>query len=134
MPHVSPKKVDKKTLEKLHSLLFSSFTSKGVSRKEQYKFFDELLTDTEKVMLAKRLTAITLLGRGFSSYHTAKILRLSEVTTRKLQLQLEAGKFKHIIKIGAAQGKSAINRYIENLISPLPSYGKSFLKHLEDRY
>ncbi|MBL7045494.1 MAG: hypothetical protein ISR99_00450 [Parcubacteria group bacterium] len=134
MPHVSSKKIDKKTLEKMHDLFFSTITSKRVPRKNQQKFFEELLTETEKVMLAKRLTAIALLSRGVSPYQVGKRIKLSETTTNKLQIKLEEGKFSHIIKTHLAQSKSAIGHYLENLISPPPKYGKGLMKHLEDTY
>lgn len=85
-------------------------------------------------MLAKRLTAITLLNKKLTPYKVSNILQLSETTTNKLLLKLDSGKFQHIIKTQTTEGRSALGNYIENLISPPPKYGKSFIKHLEDTY
>lgn len=125
MPHVSPKKVNGKVLEKIYESLFSAVTERGISSKHQKAAFNELLTQTEKVMLGKRLAAFSLLSQGESSYKVGKLLQLSPTTVMKFQLRLQNKKVPYIEKLCDLTRKSPIQKYIENLFKPLPRYGTS---------
>lgn len=59
MPHVSDQKLDEKTMQELEERLMLVLSSP--STKTRQEIFRELLTDTEQVMLAKRLALIYLL-------------------------------------------------------------------------
>lgn len=125
MPHVSPQKVNNEALNKIYNILFSAITDKGVSKKQQELAFRELLTPTEKIMLGKRLVAISMLSQGFSSYQVSKTLKLSQTTLSKFQARLEKGGFLNTSKLCVFLRKSPLQRYIDNLIKPLPRYGTS---------
>lgn len=125
MPHVSPQKVNDKVLNKIYDILFSAITDKGISKKQQELAFGELLTSTEKIMLGKRLAAISMLSQGFSSYQIAKALKLSQTTVFKFQSKFERNGFLNTSKLCNVLRKSPLQRYIENLIKPLPRYGTS---------
>ncbi|HEC30756.1 MAG TPA: response regulator transcription factor [Candidatus Yonathbacteria bacterium] len=125
MPHVSSQKVNDKVLNKIYNILFSAITDKGVSKKQQELAFGELLTPTEKVMLGKRLAAVSMLSQGFSSYQVCKALKLSPTTVSVFQIRLSRGGFSNTSKLCDLLRKSPLQRYIENLIKPLPRYGTS---------
>ena len=125
MPHISPKKVDNGILKKIYNILFSAITDKGISKKQQELAFGELLTPTEKIMLGKRLAAISMLSQGYSAYQISKALKLSQTTILKFQSKLNKGKFSNTNKLCEFSRKSSLQRYIENLIKPLPRYGTS---------
>ena len=125
MPHISPKKVDDKNLKKIYQTLFSAITDKGISKKQQELAFEELLTPTEKIMIGKRLVAVSMLSDGFSVYQVSKTLKLSETTVSKFKLKLEQGRFSNTSKLCHFLKKTPFQRYIENLIQPLPRYGTS---------
>lgn len=125
MPHVSPRKIDKKTLEKLYKILFSAIINRNISQKQQRLAFTELLTHTEKIMLGKRLAAISMLSQEVSPYRVGKILRLSPTTTTKLQIKLENGKLLNVKKLSNILRKGPLQHYFENLFKPLPRYGTS---------
>jgi len=125
MPHVSPKKVNTKVLERIYKLLFYVVSNKNVSQKQQQAAFGELLTPTEKIMLGKRLAAVSMLSEGESPYKVGKILQLSPTTTAKFQAKLESGKFSNTNKLCKVLSKGPLQRYIENLFKPLPHYGTS---------
>ncbi len=125
MPHVSPKKINNKISEKIYKLLFSAITDKGVSKKQQELAFGELLTSTEKIMLGKRIAAVSMLSQGYSSYKVGKALKLSPTTVLKFQTKLEKGKFLNTSKLCNLLHKTPLQRYLENLIKPLPKYGTS---------
>lgn len=128
MPHVSPKKVNNQVSGNLYKLLFSAIIDRNISKKQQQAAFDELLTPTEKIMLGKRLAAISMLSQGASSYKTGKTLQLSPTTTTKLQVKLEKGKFLNASKLCNMLRKGPLQHYIENLFKPLPRYGTSPMK------
>jgi uncharacterized protein YerC len=133
MPHVSSQQVNTQVLKKLYELFFASITSRRHTLKLQREFFNELLTPTEKVMLAKRLTAIALLARGAAPYHVGRALKLSPTTTGKLLEKLDRRDFKHIVQFDKEQRKGDLVHYLENLmLSPLPPYGKSWWRVLEE--
>lgn len=125
MPHVSFQKVDNKILRKIYEILFSAITDKGMPKKQQELAFGELLTPTEKIMLGKRLAAVSMLSQGFSPYQISQSLKLSPTTVFLLQTKFEKGNFSNTSKLCDALRKSPLQRYIENLIKPLPRYGTS---------
>ena len=125
MPHVSSKQVNSKVLENLYKILFSAITDRNISKKQQQAAFGELFTPTEKIMLGKRLAAVSLLSQGMSSYKVGKMLKLSPTTTMKLQIKLEKGKLLNTNKLCDALRKGPLRHYIENLFKPLPRYGTS---------
>lgn len=123
MPHVSPRKVDEKILEKLYGMLFLAVSYRNISRKDQRLAFSELLTPTEKIMLSKRLAAVSMLAQGQSRYKVGKTLQLSETTAAKIQLKIEQGKYTKTVGLCAVLRKGPFQRYIDNLLKPLPKYG-----------
>jgi uncharacterized protein YdgA (DUF945 family) len=123
MPHVSPKKVDENILKEALSFFFSAIAEKDMSQKQQRNAFNELFTRTEKIMLGKRLTAISMIYNGIGSYEVSKKLCLSPTTTAKLQLKIERGEFRNIKKLCDIINKGPLGRYIDNLLKPLPRYG-----------
>ncbi len=133
MPHVSQQKVDKKTLENIYKILFSAIINRNISQKQQQLSFAELFTNTEKIMLGKRLAAISLLSQKISSYEVGKILRLSHTTTTKLHVKLENKKFSNVEKLCSILRKGPLRHYLENLLKPLPRYGTSPAKLFKEK-
>ena len=133
MPHISPRPVSKKVLDQIYKVLFITATSRLISKAKQERFFHELLTPTEKIMLGKRLAAIVLLEKGLNPHTVGKALQLSPTTTTKLQNKIEKGACKNIIAVYALHKKGAVTRYLEQLLSPLPRYGISPSKLLNDK-
>jgi len=125
MSHVSPRRVNKEVLEKIYGLLFSAVSSRNISRKDQKIAFSELLTPTEKIMLGKRLAAVSMFSQGESAYRVGKTLRLSDSTTARIKNKIERGKFFHTKKLCTVLRKGPLQHYIENLFKPLPRYGTS---------
>ena len=125
MPHISPRHVDEKVLKEISSLLFSAIADKYISPKQQRVAFNEIFTTTEKVMLGKRLAAVSLLSDGMSPYEVGKRLRLSPTTTAKFHLKLEKGAFSGTEKLCKILRKGVLGRYLDNLLRPLPRYGTS---------
>lgn len=89
MPHVSkhrlPIKEEGQLIESLNMVL------SGISKRdEMLKFLNSLLTDTEKLMLAKRLTAIVLIKQGVTDSDISNSLHITRMTISKLRYYYEA--------------------------------------------
>lgn len=89
MPHVSriklPLSTEKELIESLN-LVFSSISERG----KMIKFLSSLLTDTEKLMLAKRLAVIVLIKEGIPDSDIAESLHVTRVTVSRLRYYYEA--------------------------------------------
>ena len=125
MPHVSPVPVSHSLSDKIYRFLIGAITSKRVSEKQRRDAFDELLTRTEKIMLGKRLTAVSLLSQGTSSYRVGKVLQLSTTTVAKLDVRVKSGGLDNTKKVCETLRKGPLQSYLENLVKPLPRYGTS---------
>jgi len=78
MPHISARKLKKEVFQEINKRLIDSFAD--IKDKRLLKsFVDELLTSTEKIMLAKRLAVIFMLSEKFSFYRIQKSLKISIV-------------------------------------------------------
>ena len=89
MPHVSRIQL-KKTLENQLINTLDLLLTKLSKKDDVKKFLLSLLTPTERLMLAKRLTIIILLKEGLTESEIAKKIHVTRVTVSRLQLFLEA--------------------------------------------
>ena len=88
MPHVSRKKLSPKILGQLiDSLLFVLTDIKD--KKEMSEFLDSYLSQTEKVMLAKRLAIVFLLEEGIEEVKIADTLNVTQSTVSRMRLWRE---------------------------------------------
>ncbi len=95
MPHVSRNKLDKKTRRKIFEKMIISF-GHNKNDKERAQFLDELLTETEKIMLAKRLAIILMLAGEIPQNRISEALSVSTSTIRRFALSIENGKHNYI--------------------------------------
>jgi len=79
MPHVSRKKLKKKIYQKIGDQ-FIEFVLELKSSKDTKNFLTNLLTKTERIMLAKRLAVICMLMRGYSFEAIQRTLEVSPST------------------------------------------------------
>lgn len=97
MPHVSSKKLKKETLNKLYSEFGKAFEKSA--RKSGTKFFlGDLLTRTEKIMLAKRFAVIYLLSQEVPVSYISGSLSMSPTTIFKMSLKYDIGKYSSLLK------------------------------------
>ena len=96
MVYVSKQTLSRDARTRLDKKLAETFVAlKTLSGGE--RFLSELLTPSEHLMLAKRLTAIFMLSEGVSQYRIKQTLRLSSSTVARLAHTLDAGGFEHIV-------------------------------------
>ena len=135
MPHISGHVPEKKIQDKIFTALISHLTAKG-SSKDRQKFAFELLTHTERIMLAKRLAIICMLGEGYSFEDIQETLRVSPSTVGRIWEGMQKGNYKQISKI-VTKGLSAdILDFIEKVLSlPRPRHAPrwKFLNEIKFR-
>ncbi|HVF69422.1 MAG TPA: helix-turn-helix domain-containing protein [Xanthomonadales bacterium] len=117
MPHVSRYKHSKAAEDKLLEHLNSAFINIREAA-DMNGFLNTLLTETEKIMLAKRLATIVLLEEKFSDSEISKILHLTRITVSKTRYFYEArGKgFKITLnKLGARNQLADFKKFLITL-------------------
>jgi len=98
MPHVSKRKLDPNTFDKIFRKLIIVL-ERAQNKKKFTPVLDEILTETEKIMLAKRLAIILLLFGDIPQHRIAEALLVSPTTVSKMSLQVEIGKYNSIKNI-----------------------------------
>ncbi len=115
MPHVSKRLLEKHEYVDIHKQLFKTIALLARSGKTG-AVLNELLTKTEKLMLAKRLAIIIMLDKKESPYAIEKILKISPSTSARLSLSYEQGAYNELLKeIRADQG---FWKLIEKILPP----------------
>lgn len=79
MSQVSKKFLDKKVMNRIFEIFVGSLVSINNKNKAE-KFISDLLTDTEKIMLAKRLSIAFLLMKNYSYSRISGMLKVSTPT------------------------------------------------------
>ena len=97
MTHISKKQLKKEFLNELFNQLSKVIAQLNI--KEADLFFDELLGDEEKIMLAKRLAAIVMCVEGNSAYRISQLLLMSPSTTERIRLNYQIGKYSRMEQV-----------------------------------
>lgn len=87
MVQISKKHLDNYTVEKLSSLMFKLFKNK--SKKVFDILTQSIFSDTERVMLMKRIAVLFLLLKNIEHYKIRKLLGVTESTINKYALIVE---------------------------------------------
>lgn len=90
MPHLSRYKLSPKHIDELAQKIVSAART-GRSQRETALFFDDLLTQTEKAMLGKRILIAMFLERGYTYAAISNILKVSETTIGAVSERLQKG-------------------------------------------
>jgi uncharacterized protein YerC len=89
MTHISKYKLSKKLESELMENLTIVLAS--IAKKDEMNYFlNALLTDTEKVMLAKRLALIIMINEGYNDSQIANTLHLTRITVAKTRYFFES--------------------------------------------
>jgi Trp operon repressor len=98
MPHVSKRKLDEETLDVIFKKLIVVLED-AQHKKKFATVLSEILTSTEKIMLAKRITIVLLLFGEIPQHRIAESLHVSPTTVSKISLRVELGKYDSIRSI-----------------------------------
>ena len=138
MVRVSERPVKNETLLKISNQLVT-YISSIQTKSNAEKFLDELLSDPERIMLAKRLAIVVLLERGHSYKTIERTLKVSSNTIARISGEKDKGRYKFIAKSCSLKRSrsrredSAFWDYIELvLLAGMPSMGRGRWKFLDD--
>jgi uncharacterized protein YerC len=95
MVHISKDKLDDVLRNKLFNELVHFIAPKSKASAEN--ILGDLLTKTEKVMLAKRLAAIFMISEKVSLYKTATRLKLSTSTVKRMYTSYSFGEYDRLL-------------------------------------
>lgn len=121
MPRVSRKVINKTINEELKEH-FTSLISALTNTKEIEEFFQDFLTDEEKVMLAKRLMLHLMLENGYKIFQIETVLGISRETIRvHKNIWSRGGQTyrKLIIKIARREKAKHFWEKIEEILKPI---------------
>ena len=132
MPHISKKKLDQKTARSLERYISSVIRDTG--SQTRVRIFDELLTQTEKVMLAKLIGTLFLLKKGLSPYKISELLGISPSTAERFEKSIDSGKHKHTVNWVWKNSKAgSFDVFMESLIAlAFTGRTKSFKKFVDE--
>lgn len=102
MPHVSKRKLNQKTFDRIFKKLVTVLEH-AQNKKKFVSVLDELLTKTEKIMLSKRLATVLLLFGDTPQHRIAEALIISPTTVSKIALRVEIGKYDSIKNISTRE-------------------------------
>lgn len=86
--------------------------------KTRTRIFDELLTRTEKIMLAKRIGVLFLLKKGLSTYRISKMLGVSSSTVERFQKAKDAYRYRHTVDwVWKNSAGGAFEKFLESLVA-----------------
>lgn len=80
-------------MQKLERYIVSTIRDTGT--RTRVRMFNELLTRTEKIMLAKRIAVLLLLKKGMSPYKISTMLHISPSTAERFQRAVNAKKYTY---------------------------------------
>lgn len=127
MPQVSKRFLDKNTYKRIFEILLESFV-KTKTLDDVSLFINDLLTPTEKIMLAKRLTIALLLKKGYSYGEIMGILKVSQGTVARVKETVRyGGKGYHQVLDKILKEEAVMNflEKVDNLfLGMIPTYGK----------
>ena len=92
MPHVSKQKLEEKTLGEIETLLISLVADTSI--RTHRLILREILTDTERLMIGKRLAMLMLIEKGISTFHISNLIKVSPSTVARFETKVEHGSYK----------------------------------------
>lgn len=93
MPHVSKHAIAEKVVQELEERIIAVLSDTG--SKTRNKIFKEILTKTERLMIAKRLAMIYLIQKGTATHTISEMLKVSPSTVARFEYKLEQNYFTH---------------------------------------
>jgi Trp operon repressor len=116
MPQVSRNKLPKKTEETLVKNLNIVF-SQIIETDAMLLFLNSLLTETEKLMLAKRLAMVFLLSENVPDTYIASTLHVTRMTVAKMRYYNEAHGEGFIIALKKLEEQKRLRQFKKVLLS-----------------
>jgi len=132
MSHISKKDIDNKIKQQLQKNLVDLLKNTGSGTRVH--IFEELFTETERTMLAKRIGIILLLKKGLSPYKISQLLGVSPSTAERFNNMKELGKYEYTTKwVWQRSKEGSMEKILESLVSlAFTRHTKSFKKFMDE--
>ncbi len=115
MPHISKRRLNKKVATELADQ-FLVFLSTAQTKEDARTLAQELLSQTERVMLAKRLAIVCLLVRGYTFEQIGDSLQVTPQTVTRLWRGLAEGKYQRIAEYALRRPQKLHESFIDTFI------------------
>ena len=118
MTPVSKRKLSKESEEKIKRVFLDQLAA-ITDKEEMASFMGRILTESEKIMLAKRLVAFVMIDKGVDDLHISQSLYLTRETVARFRLIFTAAKEKKepVFKmIQELQIKAELKRLLKQLL------------------
>ena len=134
MPHLSKNKLNQKILDDLDGYLLSFLVD--TDAKTRKLVFREVLTRTEKLMIAKRLAMLYYISKGESTHEIGRLLKVSSSTVARFELALEKKHFGNTEKwVRKYLSSSKFLRLLIELVAiPFEARQKSFKQFVDEKF
>lgn len=133
MPHLSKKAVKKKIFKKISADLIDAIAA-AHSKNEIKAVLNELLTPTEKIMLAKRLSILVMILKGYPLRTIEKTLKVSPSTIHRFWRASKERTYQIVVrKVKKDARREKFWERMEMLLD-LPSMGKDRWGFLDKIY
>lgn len=135
MPHISVRKLHNNALDQLFDKLTQAITHLN-GRAEVDLFFNDLLTRTERIMLAKRLAIVLMLDKEYTFAQISSVLKVSEATVSVMRERADHGGRGFQLIMRRFEKDKNINEFFEkieklfNALALPPKVGKGRWKNV----
>lgn len=135
MSQVSRRKLHKSVEEKIYNTLWEA-VAKLNSDEEIKLFLNDLLSPTERTMIAKRLAIASLLAKGHTYDVIKDLLKVSQETVAKVSIAMSqsSGYISTINKIAKSEATREFWKDIESALYRISSPGKVFMPENAIKY
>lgn len=123
MPQLSKFPVSNKIKEEIMSS-FCWLIANFNSEKEVYKFLDDFLSKTEKLMLAKRLAIAMMIEKGYSYFEIRDTLKVSTSTILRISHWLDKSGEGYRLGIAKLMKKEKLHNFWEEIEDLIEIVGK----------
>jgi hypothetical protein len=132
MPHVSRHALTEKAKRHMTDCLTLFLSDHHVGRRK--KVFREMLTKTERTMLAKRFVMLHLIREGCPTHTISSLLRVSPSTVARFEVKIEKGLYAETIQwLQMGRNTSRIEEVIRDILAtPFEAQKKSFSRRLRE--
>lgn len=120
MTNISKKALKKKDADALF-VQFASIISK-LNTDSSQTFLQNVLTKSERIMLMKRIAAILMLSKGYSTYKVWTLLNISSSTAKHYAAQYEQGAYSAFLTSLNKPRSSLlkeVEQLLDNIIAPM---------------
>ncbi len=114
MTHITKRKIDSGDYQKAQQELVALVAR--LNKRTAPFFINDLLTESERIMLVKRFAVVFMFHHGYSAYRASDVLGVSISTALKLRAQYEQRKFHDLLGCYSKKEQNRFLEFIELLI------------------